>query len=468
MVRFGTSGWRGIIGRELTFRRVRMAVQAMVDTLREEPRPVERIAVGFDTRLLSEKFAATAAELIASNGIVAELVPRDVPSPVVASMVLERSAAAGIIFTGSHNAPEYNGLKIYTADGILAPQTVTDRIERRFDLLEADWEDIFVPRTELVAAHDPKPAYLERLQGLIDWKAIARSGIKIVVDPLFGSAREYLDHILLENEIAADVIHNTRDPYFGGYAPDCTSENLSRLREEMRSSGADLGLSTDGDGDRFGILDRGARMCDSTTCLALILDYLARRRGLKGGVGYTIATSGLINAVARAHGLELVETPVGFKNFGPLLVDGTLEYAGEESAGLAWARHLPERDGVLACLLAAEMVAVEGKTMIELAQELAARVGVYSFRRTQIPLTERSLEMYEQRLRQEWHEVNGHRVVEVDRSDGLKLIFDGGGWILVRLAGTEPKIRLYVEGRSPEEQRLLMHLARHFFSQRRI
>ncbi len=468
MVRFGTSGWRGIIGRELTFRRVRMAVQAMVDTLREEPGPVERLAVGFDTRLLSEKFAATAAELIAANGIVAELVPRDVPSPVVASMVLERSAAAGIIFTGSHNAPEYNGLKIYTADGILAPQTVTDRIERRFDRLEAAWEDTVVPRTELIAAHDPKPAYLERLQGLIDWKAIARSGIKIVVDPLFGSAREYLDHILLENEIAAVVIHNTRDPYFGGYAPDCTSENLSRLREEMRSTGADLGLSTDGDGDRFGILDRGARMCDSTTCLALILDYLARRRGLEGGVGYTIATSGLINAVARAHGLELVETPVGFKNFGPLLVDGTLEYAGEESAGLAWARHLPERDGVLACLLAAEMVAVEGKTMIELAQELAARVGVYSFRRTQIPLTERSLEMYEQRLRQEWHEVNGHRVVEVDRSDGLKLIFDGGGWILVRLAGTEPKIRLYVEGRSPEEQRLLMHLARHFFSQRRV
>jgi alpha-D-glucose phosphate-specific phosphoglucomutase len=467
MVRFGTSGWRGIIGRELTFRRVRMVVQAMLETLREEDKPLECIAVGFDTRMLSEKFAATTAQLIASNGISVELTPRDVPSPVVASWVIEKGAAAGLTFTGSHNPPEYNGLKIYTADGILAPQNFTDRVEKRFDLLEEDYDDIFLPRPDLIGEHDPKPAYLARLQDLIDWEAIRQSKIKLIVDPLFGSAREYLDHILLENEVETDVIHNTRDPYFGGYAPDCTSENLSRMRDLMRRTGADLGLSTDGDGDRFGILDQGARMSDSSVALAVILDYLARRRGLKGGVGYTVATSGLINAVARHHDLELVETPVGFKNFGPLLVDGTLEYAGEESAGLAWSRHLPERDGVLACLLAAEMVAVEGKTMSELAHALTARVGNFYFRRTQIPLTERSRDIYQQRLDQSWSEVNGFKVADVDRRDGLKLIFEGGSWVMVRIAGTEPKIRLYVEGRSSEERRHLMHMARQLFSQRR-
>ena len=468
MVRFGTSGWRGIIGRELTFRRVRIVVQAILETLREEQDPVERIVIGFDTRMLSEKFAATTAQLVAANGIAAELTPRDVPSPVVACMVIERKAAAGITFTGSHNPPEYNGLKIYTADGILAPQEFTDRVEGRFDQLEQDYDDIFLPRPDLIGEHDPKPAYLERLQGLIDWDAIRSSGVKLVVDPLFGSAREYLDHILLENEVEVDVIHNTRDPYFGGYAPDCTSENLSRLRDVMRRTGADLGLSTDGDGDRFGILDHGARMAGSSTALAVILDYLARRRNLKGGVGYTVATSGLINAVASHHKLELVETAVGFKNFGPLLVDGTLEYAGEESAGLAWSRHLPERDGVLACLLAAEMVAVEGKGLAELSNELAGRVGTFSFRRTQIPLTDRTREIYEKRLNQSWTEVNGFKVTDVDRRDGLKLIFEGGSWILVRIAGTEPKIRLYVEGRSSEERRHLMHLVRQFFSQRRL
>jgi alpha-D-glucose phosphate-specific phosphoglucomutase len=468
MVRFGTSGWRGIIGREVTFRRVRMVVQAMIETLREEDSPAERIAVGFDTRMLSEKFAQTASQLIASNNIEAELTARDVPSPVVASMVLERSAAAGITFTGSHNPAEYNGLKIYTADGILASQEFTDRVERRFDLLETEYDDTFLPRRELITEHDPKPSYLNRLQNLIDWEAIRTSGIKLVVDPLFGSAREYLDHILLENEVEVNVIHNTRDPYFGGYAPDCTSENLSRLREVMRRTGADLGLSTDGDGDRFGVLDHGARMCDSTTLVALILDYLARRRGLKGGVGYTIATSGLINAVATEHDLELVETAVGFKNFGPLLVDGTLEYAGEESAGLAWSKHLPERDGVLACLLAAEMVAVEGKGIAELSHDLTSRVGTFSFRRTQIPLTDRTRAIYEQRLKQKWKEVDGFTVKQVDRNDGLRLIFEGGSWILIRVAGTEPKIRLYAEGRTAEERRKLMHLLRQFFSQRRI
>ena len=468
MVRFGTSGWRGIIGRELTFRRVRMVVQAILETLREERTPVERIVVGFDTRMLSEKFAVSAAQLIASNGISAELTPRDVPSPVVASWVIERQAAAGITFTGSHNPPEYNGLKIYTADGILASQEFTDRVERRFDMLKGDYDDTFLPRPELIGEYDPKPVYLERLQTLIDWEAIRSSKIKLIVDPLFGSAREYLDHILLENEVEVDVIHNTRDPYFGGYAPDCTSENLSRMRDVMRRTGADLGLSTDGDGDRFGILDQGARMSDSTTALAVILDYLARRRNLKGGVGYTVATSGLINAVALHHKLELIETAVGFKNFGPLLVDGTLEYAGEESAGLAWSRHLPERDGVLACLLAAEMVAVEGKSIAELAHALADRVGTFSFRRTQIPLTERTREIFEERRGQTWTEINGHKVVEVDRRDGLKLIFEGGSWVLIRVAGTEPKIRIYAEGRSSEERRHLMHLVRYFFSQRRL
>jgi phosphoglucomutase len=468
MVRFGTSGWRGIIGRELTFRRVRMVVQAMLETLSEDDLPVERIVIGFDTRLLSEKFAKTAAELIASRGVRAELVPRDVPSPVIASMVLEREAAAGITFTGSHNPPEYNGLKIYTKDGTLASKEFTDRVEKIFDRLEENYDDTILPRADLISNHDPKPVYLDRLQELIDWESIRASKIKMVVDPLFGSAREYLDHILLENEVEVDVIHNTRDPYFGGYAPDCTSENLSRLRDVMRRTGADLGLSTDGDGDRFGILDHGARLCDSSKTLALILDYLARRRGLKGGVGYTIATSGLINAVATAHGLELVETPVGFKNFGPLLVDGTLEYAGEESAGLAWSKHLPERDGVLACLLAAEMVAVEGKSMTELGNELNARVGTFSFRRTQIPLSERTRQIYQRRLDQDWDEVNGFKVSSVDRRDGLKLIFQGGSWILIRLADTEPKIRLYAEGRSSEERRHLMHMARQIFSQRRL
>ena len=470
MVKFGTSGWRGIIGRELTFRNVRMVTQALVDTLRIEDANSGVMFVGYDTRMLSEKFARAAAELIASNGIRVELTPRDVPSPVVASAVLERKAVAGITFTGSHNPPEYNGLKIYTHDGILAPEQLTDRVEIRYRELAEDYEDTFLPQSGLIGTHDPKPAYLARLQPLIDWDAIRTSGIDIVVDPLFGTSREYLDHILLENEIPITVIHNTRDPYFGGYAPDCTSENLSRLRDTMRRSNAHLGLATDGDGDRFGILDHGARMAESNQGLALVLDYLARRRKLAGAVGRTLATSLLIDAVAAVHGLEVVETPVGFKNFGPLLVDGTLSFAAEESAGMAWSKHLPERDGMLACLLVAEMMAVEGKSLVELMSDLTARVGTYAFRRTQIPLSDRTRQLFERRVNQNWSKkkLDGRKVVSVDRRDGLKLVFEGGSWILIRAAGTEPKIRLYAEGRSKEEQRHLMHTVRKMFTDRRM
>ena len=281
-VEFGTSGWRGVIGREVTFRKVRMITSALLDILRADGAVVGPIVIGFDTRMLSEKFARAAAELIASEEVPVELVSRDAPSPVISAAVADREATVGLIFTGSHNPPEYNGLKIYTADGILASDTFTDRLEKRVAELEADYDDTFIPRADLIGSIDPKASYLARLQSVIDWEPIRSSGIKIVVDTLFGTTREYLDHILLENEIPITVIHNTRDPYFGGYAPDCTSVNLSRLRDVMRATDADLGLATDGDGDRFGVLDRGARLCDSSTGIALVLDYLARRRSFSG------------------------------------------------------------------------------------------------------------------------------------------------------------------------------------------
>ncbi len=468
MVHFGTSGWRGVIGRDITFKKVRIVTQAFLDTLRAEG-PVERpILIGYDTRMLSEKFAATAARLLTSEGVEVRIVARDCPSPVLSHAVRELEAAAGLMFTGSHNSPEYNGLKIYTSDGILAPTASTDPIETRYRKLEKKWDDVFLPDARLQSEFDPKPTYLEQLQGLIDWNAVGKSGIRIVVDPLFGSTREYLDHILLENSLDATIIHNTRDPFFGGYAPNCSSANLGRLRDVMRRTDAHLGLATDGDGDRFGILDHGARMCQSSHLIAMILDHLVRHRGFSGAVGRSLATSRLIDAVAAHHGLEVIETEVGFKSFGPLLVDGTLEFAGEESAGLAWARHLPERDGLLACLLAVEVAAIEGRTMVEIFEELSDRVGHYHFRRIQLPVTEARRAMLKRRRAQKWKTLDGSPVVEVDRKDGLKLTLENGSWLLIREAGTEKKFRVYVEGRTAQEQRRLMHLARQMFTNRRL
>jgi len=461
MVEFGSSGWRGVIGREITFKKIRILTQAVVDVLQERDElSGAPFIVGYDTRMLSEKFARTAAEILSSNGQTVLLTARDVPTPALAFSVLERTAIAGIMFTGSHNPPEYNGVKLYTGDGIPAPESFTEPVERSFRRLSPDWNDVFLPRTELIHEFNPKEAYLSHLQELIDWDVIRSAGLSLVVDPLFGSTREYLDHILLENRLDATLIHNASDPFFGGYAPNCSSENLTRLRKTLRFRHAHLGLATDGDGDRFGILDQGARMCDSSQLIALILDYLIRRRGLEGAVGRSLATSTLIDAVARSHGMEILEGGIGFKHFGPLLRDGSLVFAGEESAGLAWARHLPERDGMLACLLTVEMVAREGKTLLAQQQALAERVGHYYFRRTQLPLNDSRKKLLELRMQQEWREIDGRRILHTDRREGVKLVFDNGSWLLVRKASTEPKIRLYAEGFSAGEMRERMHQAK--------
>ncbi len=465
---FGTAGWRGIVGQELTFRKIRLATQAIIDVLRQDRPDARLILVGFDTRMLSEKFARSAAQVVAGNGLEARLPSRDIPAPALSSAILELGADAGILFTASHNPPEYNGLKYYTADGVLAPKATTDRIESRFGELEPSFADVFIPRPDLLGSFCPKPTYLDRLQKLIDWDAIRAAGLSVAVDPLYGTTREYLDHILLENGVRVSVIHNTRDPFFGGYAPECTSANLTRLRDLMRQNGADLGLSTDGDGDRFGILDQGARLKDSSIIIGLLLDYLARRRGLKGRVGRTLATSHLVDAVAREHGMDVIETPVGFKNFGPFFVEGSLEFAAEESAGLGWRSYLPERDGTLACLLVLEMVSVEGENLVTLTQELFRRVGTFYFRRHQVPLTRKLENLLERRRAQEWHEINGWKIVSTDLRDGLKLNFEGDSWILIRKAGTEPKLRIYVEAQTKEEMRTLMHLAKKLLTNWRL
>jgi len=460
MVKFGSSGWRGIIGREITFRKVRILTQAVVDTMKDRGNLQNApFIVGYDTRMLSAKLAGTASEILSSNGLQILLSARDIPTPVLAHAVLDQKGSGGMMFTGSHNPPEYNGVKLYTSEGIPAPESFTKPIESRFRELEKDWADVFLPKPELIQEFNPKERYLAQLQELIDWDLIRKANIRLVVDPLFGSTREYLDHILLENDLKATLIHNASDPFFGGYAPNCSSENLTRLRKTMRREHARLGLATDGDGDRFGILDQGARLCDSSQLIALILDYLIRRRGMKGAIGRSLATSSLIDAVASSHGLDVLEGGIGFKHFGPLLRDGSLVFAGEESAGLAWAKHLPERDGMLACLLTVEMVCREGKTLHTLHQALADRVGHYYFRRARLPLTDKTGIAVEQIMQREWRNIGGRKVLRTDRRDGLKLIFENNSWLLIRKASTEPQIRLYAEGRSGAEMRELMHEA---------
>jgi phosphoglucomutase len=459
MIRFATSGWRGIVGQDFTFRNVRLVVESAVTVMRR--RGDCRLAVvSYDTRLLSEKFAKEAVNVFTHHGIRAIISDRDVPTPCLANATREQGADLGVMFTGSHNAPDYNGVKLYTGDGAPAQRDLLAAIEEETDRRDAEFDDFFVPQRDLASRAPLGDGYLALLEQAIDWEALRRSAIVVAVDPLFGTAREFLDRVLIANGITCHVVHSTKDPYFGGYAPECTPSNLARLRELVRETGSGLGLATDGDADRFGVIDSACRPVPPNLAIALLIDYLFRRRGVRAGVGRTIATTRLVDRIAAAAGCELIETPVGFYHFAPHLLSGRLAVATEESAGLGLGAHMAERDGILAALLVAEMVAVEGRTIAELARDLYSRYGELVSRRVQIPLNERALAALAALDEQSFPQFAGCPVVREDHGDGLLLELAGGGWVLLRAARTEPKLRVYAEGTSSRQLRDLVRAAR--------
>jgi len=364
------------------------------------------------------------------------------------------------MFTASHNPPEYNGVKLYTRHGTLAPRELTDAIEAEALAKGEDFVDFYVPQRQLATTAPLTDGYLASLERDLDWDAIRASGLVVAVDPLYGTAREFLDRVLLAHGVATHVVHTTKDPYFGGYSPECTPANLAGLRERVRQSGSQLGLATDGDADRFGVVDAACRAVPPNLIIALLVEYLVRRRSVAGGIGRTIGTTRLVDRIAAAAGRELVETPVGFHHFGPLMLSGRIAIATEESAGLGVAAHLPERDGIYAALLMAELAAVERKSLPELVRGLFSRYGTLVSRRVQLPLHERTQAALAKLRGRAFKEFAGQRVVRDERKDGILLELADGGWILTRPAGTEPKLRIYAEAGSSRQLRVLVRQAR--------
>jgi phosphoglucomutase len=459
MIRFGTSGWRGIVGQDFTFRMVRLALDATARVLLRRGIRGE-ILVSYDTRLLSEKLAREAVAVFTHHGMPAVMSERDLPSPCLAYAVRDRKAALGVVFTASHNPPEYNGLKLYTSDGAFAGHDLTDEIEVEARALEATYTDFFVPQRDLAAKAPLTEAYLAGLERDVDWDAIASSGLVVAVDPLWGTSREFLDRMLVAHGVTTHVLHSTKDPYFGGYAPECTPQNMAGLREVVRAHGASLGLATDGDGDRFGVVDAACRGVTPNIAVALLMDYLVRRRGLSGGLGRTLATTRLVDRIARANDREVIETPVGFFHFAPYLLSGRLGVAAEESAGLGVATHLPERDGIYAALRLVEMLAVERRSIRELTRDLFARFGALYSRRIQLALKDKTKSALARMVIEVPGELAGQKVVNADRRDGLLLQLEDGSWVLARAAGTEPKLRIYAEAGSANQLHALLRAAR--------
>ncbi|HEU5393320.1 MAG TPA: phosphoglucomutase/phosphomannomutase family protein [Candidatus Methylomirabilis sp.] len=454
-IRFGTSGWRGILAEDFTFARARIVTAAIARHVKESGLARRGVVVGYDTRFLSEAFAREAAAGLAARGLPVYLCSRDAPTPAIATEILHRGAAGGLNITASHNPPEYNGIKFSMASGGPALPEVTAAIEAEANrLLEGPPlppAALAGPLTAPITPTDPSPPYAERILALLDIPCLRRARLKVVVDPLYGTGRGYLDALCREVGCEVTVIHESRDPLFGGGTPEPSAENLADLARAVRETGAHLGLATDGDADRFGLLDTDGTFVEPNYLLGLLLDYLAGTRGWEGGVARSVATSHLVDAAARRRGVPVYETPVGFKYIGDLLTQGKILLGGEESAGLTVRGHVPEKDGILACLLAAELVAAhDGLSVAALLQHLYRAVGTVLCRRVNLPLSPAGEGRLQAVLADPPETLGGRRVAEVNRLDGTKLLLEDGSWVLLRPSGTEPMVRLYVEASSRE------------------
>jgi alpha-D-glucose phosphate-specific phosphoglucomutase len=462
-IKFGTSGWRAIVADGFTLANVRLAAAGIAAFVKTQPEP-HRVLVGRDPRFLGETFVAESARALAAAGVTPIVIPDAAPTPAISYAVRQMKASGSINVTASHNPPEYNGIKFSSADGAPALPEVTHQIEAAVERILASGAAVPLldPPAGGFETADVKPAYLKRIDELVDLKAIAKSGIKVVYDPFWGAGRGYSCTLLREAGVTVETVHDTRDVLFGGHAPEPDDHLLGEAKAKMKEIGAALCIATDGDADRFGIVDRDGTFIQPNYIIALLFDYLVETRGWRNGVAKSVATTNLINALADYHKVPLYETPVGFKYIGELINADKIAIGGEESAGLTIRGHVPEKDGVLAGLLVAEMVAKRGKTLGEQLQALFAKVGSFYPVRENFRLTPEGMAAFTEKLKTDPSDLSGRKVTGVVRTDGLKLVLDDGSWVCYRLSGTEPVVRAYSEARNEHDVETLSAAAKQF------
>lgn len=444
-ISFGTSGWRGIISRDFTWDRAMMVVDAIGAYLAETGR--RSVAVGGDCRFLSPELSQAAAERLSGYGFDAFLSTGPVPTPVLSHGCRSMGLGGVINFTASHNPPLYNGIKFSPFHGGPADSAATGRIE---ELIQ---EGALPGKAQgSVSKADFVTPYLAGLNAFVRAGAFrGHDSLRVVYDAFSGAGSGVLDRKLIELGAAVRVINGSRDPLFAGRDhPEPNAAGLCQLSRQVVHSGATIGVATDGDADRFGIVDEAGSFVTPHDFLALLLDYLADS-GMKGAAVRSVTTGSLMDRVASARGIPLSVTPVGFKHLGAAMLEGDVMLAGEESGGMSVGGHVPEKDGILACVLAAEMVCARGMGLGEQLRSLWDRYGRLFNARVDLPLSQGTIE----RIQRDWlqghpRKAAGRPVLAVDRTDGVKLVLGPDTWVLVRLSGTEPLARVYLQSSSPE------------------
>ncbi|MCW3488769.1 phosphoglucomutase/phosphomannomutase family protein [Dethiobacter alkaliphilus] len=458
-ITFGTDGWRAIIAEDFTFDNVRCVSQAIATHLRDEGLADRGIVIGFDTRFLAEKFALVVAEVMTGYNIQVYLCKTHTPTPVVAHAVTVHNAGGAVMLTASHNPAEYLGIKFIPAyAGPALPADIAPIVACLVDIQKSGTVDRYslthAWEKGLVETIEPMEEYVKHVEKLIDFSAIKKSGINVVVDPMYGAGIGYLDEFLTKHGCKVETINNKRDPLFGGALPEPTAHHLKALAEKVKETKADIGVALDGDADRLGVIDPSGRYYSPNEILTLFMEYLIESRGWEGTVARTVATTHMLDRIADHHGFSIVETPVGFKYIGQAMREQDAFLGGEESGGVSIRGHVPEKDGILGCLLFIEMLAKTGKTAAQLLKEISDRYGPLYSERIDLRTTEEAKKDIINNM-ENWEpkELAGTPVVSQSRVDGLKIVLENGNWCLVRASGTEPVFRIYVEADSEEEKK---------------
>lgn len=446
-IKFGTSGWRGVIAREFTWERVNRVVDAIAVFLQQKG--YNSIVIGGDCRFLSPELAESTAERFAGYGFHVVLADRPAPTPVL-SHACRKGGHGGVInFTASHNPPLYNGIKFSPWHGGPAESEITSVIE---ELIETNSRPQI--GKGMVSLDDLFRPYTEKVMKYLEKSYFRHSGLRVVYDAFSGTGSGLLDRILIDLGAAVRVMNGKHDPLFAGRQhPEPGEDGTSDLARQVIKSGASLGIATDGDADRFGIVDENGHFVSPHDFLPLLLEYLVEEKGMNGLVVRSITTGSLLDRVASAHDLETEVTPVGFKYLGAIMRETDVLLAGEESGGLSVSGHVPEKDGILACLLAAEMVCARGKGLAVQLEELWGKYGKAYVSRIDLKL-DAGLKKFlvERYFDSVPSEIAGFSIESIDYMDGVRFMLDNGSWVLIRLSGTEALARIYTQAQTSEER----------------
>ena len=458
---FGTDGWRAIIAEDYTFDNVRRCACGVARLLQLKGLEGQGVVIGYDKRFESEDFAASAAEAVAGVGVKVYLCDRSEPTPTISHAILANHAGAGITITASHNPASYNGFKVRSDYGGAAPPETIAELEQIIAGISADSVSrLALPDARgrgLVVDIQPSHAYMAQISRLVDLEAIRTSGIKIVVDPMYGAGMGWFVSLLAGGSAEVQEINAERNPWFGGINPEPITRNLEKLFASVRAAHASVGIAIDGDADRLGLCDENGNFIDQLRVYSMLVLYLLEIRGYRGPIVKTISTSSMLNRLGVLYDVPVFETSVGFKYIAPKMIETDALVGGEESGGYAYRGHLPERDGILSGLFFLDMMTKMSKKPSELVAYLFEKVGPHFYDRLDVRFPARERESILTRLRgNDSPTIAGRNVSQTMRDDGFKWILADESWLLIRFSGTEPILRIYAEAESTESVQAIL------------